>query len=145
VKMRRNRGFTLIELMVVLAVIAIIAAIAVPAFTKQVQRSHRADAVRGVSDLQLRQERWRASNATYAADLATLLGSAATATNYNSASDYYTFTTAPVAATPGSAYTVTATPKGVQASDAECNPMTLTVSNGVVSKSPSPSSTRCWN
>ena len=143
--MRRNRGFTLIELMVVLAVIAILAAIAVPSFTRQVQRSHRADAVRGVSDLQLRQERWRASNATYAADLATLMGSSATATAYNNASDYYTFSTAPVTGSTGSSYTVTATPKGVQASDSECNPMTLTVTNGVVSKSPSPSSTRCWN
>lgn len=142
--MRRNRGFTLIELMVVLAVIAIIAAIAIPAFTKQVQRSHRADAVRGLSDLQLRQERWRASNATYAADMTTLLGSAATASNYNSASTYYTFSTSVVTATAGRAFTVTATPKGAQASDSECNPMVISVSDGVVSKTPSPAATRCW-
>jgi type IV pilus assembly protein PilE len=138
--MRRNRGFTLIELMVVLAVIAIIAAIAVPAFTKQVQRSHRADAVRGLSDLQLRQERWRASNATYAANMDTLLGSSAATTSYNNASTYYTFS---ISGTSATGFTLTATPKGAQASDSECNPMTLAVSNSIVTKSPTAG--RCWN
>jgi len=138
--MRRNRGFTLIELMVVLAVIAIIAAIAVPAFTKQVQRSHRADAVRGLSDLQLRQERWRASNATYAANMDTLLGSSAATTGYNNASAYYTFS---ISGTSATGFTLTATPKGAQANDSDCNPMTLAVSNSIVTKSPTTG--RCWN
>jgi len=40
----RQRGFTLIELMIVVAVVAILAAIAFPAYTEYVQRSRRAEA-----------------------------------------------------------------------------------------------------
>ena len=59
-------GFTLIELMAVVVVIAILAAIALPAFTEQVRRSRRAEAITLLNQISQEQERWRANNPAYA-------------------------------------------------------------------------------
>lgn len=148
--MRRIRGFTLIELMVVIAVVAILAAIAIPAFTQQIRKSRRAEAMHGLSELQLKQERWRASNATYAADMTTLLGSSAAATGYNNGNPFYTFsvlatpaTDAACTCTAGSCFQLKAAAKGVQVSDTACADMRLTNKCGTISKTPT--TDRCWN
>ncbi len=57
-----HRGFTLIELMIVVAVVAILSAIAYPSYAEYIRRGHRADARAGL--LQAQQWLERAATAT---------------------------------------------------------------------------------
>lgn len=66
------RGFSLIELMVVVVIAGILAAVAYPAYTSHVQRGRRADAMAVLTAVVQAQERYRANNATYAATASAL-------------------------------------------------------------------------
>lgn len=119
--MRRETGFTLIELMVVVAIVAIIASIAIPSYMEQTRKSRRAEAARHIGTLQLELERWRAENACYGragaadcpASFITESGPYPTVPN-SIASPHYTIVIATATAT---GYSVTATPTGVQSGD----------------------------
>lgn len=108
--MRRQHGFTMIELMIVVAIIAILSAIALPAYRRYVVRSHRTDAQRALMDLAGRQERYLYSNNAYTNSLASL-GAAGSL-----GGTYYTVSIDP-AATSTVAYSVVATAVGTQQQD----------------------------
>lgn len=62
---KQVRGFTLIELMVVVTIMAILMAIAVPQYIQYVQRSQLVEASSTLSDLRVRLEQFYQDNRTY--------------------------------------------------------------------------------
>jgi type IV pilus assembly protein PilE len=62
---RAARGFTLIELMIVVGVVAILAAIAYPAYTDAVRKGRRGQAKADLMELSQLAERWKTVNNTY--------------------------------------------------------------------------------
>ena len=64
--MRPSRGFTLIELMIVLAIVAILAAIAVPSYTDYIRRGKITDAVSALAGMRVKMEQYFQDNRTYA-------------------------------------------------------------------------------
>ncbi len=145
--MKRVRGFTLLELMIVVAVIAILAVLALGNYTKQVRKSRRAEAKQVVLDYSLREEKWRNNNATYGT-LANISGATPTPSgNYSIAITFPSSGNCAGGAAKSSAnsYILTAaTVSGsLQAPDSQCASMVLTNDCGNVSKTSS-SSTTCW-
>lgn len=131
-----SKGFTLIELMIVIAVIAIIAAIAMPAYSDYITRAKRGDAKSALLALQLAQEKHRANNPAYTTIMASL--PAATA----SPDGYYTISISSATAT---TYVAVATPT-VDQVDPVCGNFIINQSNdGTVSGSANATPDTCWN
>jgi type IV pilus assembly protein PilA len=65
--MRYSRGFTLIELSVVLAIFAILAAIAIPQYSSYRERAYNAAAIRELHNVAAAEESFFANNQTYKA------------------------------------------------------------------------------
>jgi len=128
-----NKGFTLIELMIVVAVIGILAGIAYPSYQDYILRAKRGDGKAAILSAQLAQEKYRANNITYLAVAST----ASTDGNYNYAVTIGALTAA------STDYTIIATPVFT---DAKCGNLILTVASSTETKSASAGSVAdCWN
>lgn len=68
----RERGFSLIELVIVMAIIGIITAVALPAYREHVRKAARADAQSFMTDVASRQQQYLVDKRRYAASVATL-------------------------------------------------------------------------
>ncbi len=137
----KHKGFSLIELMIVVAVIAIIASIAIPSYERQVTKTRRTDGQSKLLEIMSKQERHYSLNNTYVANLSTL-------SDYDNnpvASDegYYSIAAAACGSGITSCVQLTATPQGAQAGDTECGALTYD-SRGVKGEGGTGSVNDCW-
>jgi len=111
-----QKGFTLIEVMIVVAIIGILAAIAYPSYDEYVKRGNRTEGQAFLSDVAARQERHFSQNNTYITNNTNIakLG----LTSANSPTSKYTV----ALAGGGGGYTLTATN---QFNDSKCATLTL--------------------
>jgi len=127
----KQRGFTLVELMVVLVILAILSTVAYPLYTEQTRKTRRAEGRAVLLELAQAQERFFTVNGRYAATLGSLSIDATTENGY------YTITT-----TGGGTFTATATTAGAQTSDTYCT--TMTYSNLGVKGGTGSDTDKCW-
>lgn len=144
---RRELGFSLVELMIVVAIVAIIASLAYPSYTQYVVNTKRTTAASALLRVANRQQQFFMDNKSYAANL-TNLGFAANPLvmsdtgNSVAAGDadaVYSIALSNISAT---TYTATAAPlHGQLARDTECGSLVL---NQAGTKSSSAGGDDCW-
>lgn len=129
-----SKGFTLVEIMIVVVIVGILAAVAFPSYQNSIRKSRRSDATMALSKVQQLQEKYRANNTTYGATVADIGASATTDNGYYSIS---------ISNADGSNYTLTATAVAgtSQAQDTGCTSLTVTQVGATVTNAPS----SCWN
>jgi len=138
-KMQKQKGFTLIEVMIVVAIIGIISAIAYPSYMESVRKSNRADGKAALNDVAQRLQRCFTAYSSYT-HASCGVGQTLNGGSVSSGEGMYTVTGAVAATT----FTLTAAPVAgtTQAGDSKCGSLTLTQAG--VKGASGPQGTECW-
>ncbi|HEX6549465.1 MAG TPA: type IV pilin protein [Gammaproteobacteria bacterium] len=134
--MLKHKGFTLIELMIVVAIIGIIAAIAYPSYVNSMRKGRRADGQAALTDAAQTLERCYTSYGRYNDTTNCTMAATLEGAGLQSQQKFYLVTvTAPNLST--TSFTLSAAGQGIQAQDPDCSTMTL---SNAGAKTP----TACW-
>ena len=149
---KHTKGFTLIEVMIVVAILGIITAIAFPSYVDYVRKGKRTDAKVELLRMAQLQESYFVQNLSYAKDLTTGAGGLGLGATVTSDQGEYTITMSAldngggactgVAADPCTTFTLTATPGSTQ-HDPKCANFTLS-NTGVKTVSGAHTAQQCW-
>lgn len=139
--MQKSKGFTLIELMIVVAVIGILSALAYYNYSRYGFRARRADGKNLLMNISSAEERYYTNFNRYAGSVTAAAPTGLGFANANSEKGYYKVVVALTNVDQG--YTLTATPQtAAQASD-QCGNLTLT-NTGTKGFSGNVSNGNCW-
>ena len=129
--MRRQAGFTLIELMIAAAIFAILASVAYPSYARYLARSHRSQAQSYLMQVAQRQAQYFLDSRSYATQ-DTILGLVPVPAQV---AQQYQITIGPATPTTPPTFTATATPLAGSVQQAYREPVLSVAQDG--SKSPS--------
>jgi len=136
-----EKGFTLIELMIVILIVGILVAIAYPSYQEHVTRARRTDGQTALLDLASRLERYYSERNTY--QTATIgTGANTDILNTNTTPEGW-YVLSITNQTP-TAYTIQAAPRNAQSSDTRCLNLTYNSLGQKGFSSVTGSLDRCW-
>ncbi|MCB1755067.1 MAG: type IV pilin protein [Gammaproteobacteria bacterium] len=127
-----SKGFTLIELMIVVAIMGILAAVAYPSYVQQIYKSRRSDGHLALLTAAQNLERCKTSTFTY-------VGCNVITGTSESPEKFYALSIANVTAI---SYDLTATPQNEQAGDTRCG--NLSIDENSTRSASGPDGIECW-